>query len=497
MGVITRASTTNLLYGRLASSCSYSNMWKMKKNLVEKKQQSLSSNDTHPFAIMPSVIILLLQNYLKWKEYGNFLNCSRKLFLEIKKESATYPLTSEMSRKFCSDNDFRALVLSKIQNFGKQLSLKFGTGEWFFSTNPSVFRNLAFGSIFVLKLKWDNRNNELNCNDYFRFIDSLNINESESMESLPFIINDKRLKNLSLRHCPRLISLLGISSSLSTLCIIIIDDCYNLRDLSCLKNVPDISISNCGITDYDIASFGENQRRLSLSTCKFLTNVSHLGNIPYLKLEKCELIENIEGLKNNSEVIISKCSTRLYGYCSLRNATRLVLSDCNLQSTAAFSPHPNLRSIEFLNCRELTDISSLEQAKILKVIKVSTCAVTNDAIIAVRHVPTIFLYYCQSVTDFSGLGENKKFVSINNCKAVNDFSSLFSVEKVFIYQSSTLKDVSVFCDSCFVKVVSCNCLLAQQSLSFLSVLKLYHCHSVEELYALTGLNTSIWKGVAI
>jgi hypothetical protein len=100
--------------------------------------------------------------------------------------------------------------------------------------------------------------------------------------------------------------------------------CPSITDVSCFRNIPDLTLIECSeITDVSNLA---NVRVLDLSFCPGIRDVSSLGKVHSLTLTGCSSIEDVSALRNVHKLDLSYCS-RIRDISSLSNVYSLKLQD--------------------------------------------------------------------------------------------------------------------------------------------------------------------------
>ena len=80
------------------------------------------------FLHLPDEIFRLIESFLTISDYHYFLNTSKEHFTCLKKERIYFALSSSRSREYILSPAFRELLLSKVVNGWKQISVNLGDG---------------------------------------------------------------------------------------------------------------------------------------------------------------------------------------------------------------------------------------------------------------------------------------------------------------------------------------------------------------------------------
>jgi hypothetical protein len=119
-----------------------------------------------------------------------------------------------------------------------------------------------------------------------------------------------------------------------------VNNCFELRKIDSLANIPYITIDNCRKIE-DFSCLGSSQRFLMMTSCPNLKNsdLGNFGNIPYLSISLCANITSIERtfLKNN----------RYLHFLDLENLQKIHLSGTSYVKV-------RIRSCQQLNTLKIT-----------------------------------------------------------------------------------------------------------------------------------------------
>jgi hypothetical protein len=100
----------------------------------------------------------------------------------------------------------------------------------------------------------------------------------------------------------------------------------------------------------------------------------------------------------------------------------------------------------------------------LQEIYLVNCPAITD-LTAVAHVPTIYLDYCNRITNMNMCGENQILVSISHCSSLVNIKALRKVKKVELYECDGLTDCSALSQVFNLSIVDCDNISDYSSLS--------------------------------
>jgi hypothetical protein len=240
------------------------------------------------FRRLSNDLIFVIGEYLLQLDFHCVLNSSKREFCETKAETIHYSLNPVFSLKFLWDIKFRKLILSKVRDSVKQLSLNFI--NCYLSSKIYDIDFIPLSSVVTHSLGDFVYFSSL---DPFKQCECLYNVSSFSHRDFPFLPN---LKEISVTSE----SLVNISN-LSHLKNVKLERCDNVIDISGLQNVPVLTIRTC--KNIENFSFLGKQISLILENLT-ICDVSHLGNVYDLKLRSCPEIEDISGLgKANQQFV--------------------------------------------------------------------------------------------------------------------------------------------------------------------------------------------------
>ncbi len=355
---------------------------------------------------LPDEILQLIQTLSTNNDYHYFLNTSKQHLSRWKKQSIYFKLNSTRSLQYINDLIFRELLLGKVLNGWKQISVIFRNEEddkvpsylslFSKSVMPLIPEDLP---IHQIRSPDENKNRIWNMKN--------NLNNSESVACIEFtgvaIPPIPKVKELYLCKCEQLTDV----SNLRHLEQVTVKESSQLEDISPLSNIPkitffnvdeasDFSIFNCNHQSYleiinckklsNIDSF-RMIRKLKLSNCPNITDVSCLYGIHDLTLWALPKVKDISGLGGHHRISLGvgdvagyEClyniphvslSANLTDITMLRNAKTVQLTGFN--DLEDVSPLANAIEVSFYLCFrngiKSVDISSLRNVQRLKLIK--------------------------------------------------------------------------------------------------------------------------------
>jgi hypothetical protein len=319
--------------------------------------------------------------YVYRYDWRNFMNTSKELFGQWKKESQLIVLTFPQSETFYNSEEFRERIWKSMKNPRLQLDLIFNR------FSPDLDNPLDVRSV-TIDLKRLNGTRKIGLMS--GFTDRCNIIPCENLDVEVISLSTVRIKDLSFLSNVKSVSysadrsmLFGTKVDLAPLqhiqkgiisvrkCVnyhllanllsLELSDCMSVTDVSCFANIPDLTLCNCeNVTDVSPLS---RVSTLDLSDCKGITDVSSLRNVHTLVLDYCENVTDISGLENvYSLSFVSFSGTNVSG---LKNVVILDISGS--ANVSDISMLHSVRDLTIENCPKmegLTDLTNLKQLTI-------------------------------------------------------------------------------------------------------------------------------------
>lgn len=357
---------------------------------------------------LPVEIFRFIQSYINKIDHFYFLNSSKEYFHQLKRESLYFSLNIHYSNEYMNNPIFRDLLLSKIENGWKQISLSRNTTIDNFPPDLPVHR-IIFGGFW----------NQQELITDFHHIEIVK-GVTYTGASIPLI---PQIKELTLMRCGALVDVSNLSH-LSKLELIVATE---LPDITPLKNIPHLTLSNCRkIEDYSMFN-GSKQRFLRISDSSLLTNVksftgirqlilhscyqlediSPLKGIYSLTISSCSRVKDISGLGNHHRLAIENCSYALRGYDSLYHIPHIRLNACNISDMKVLQ---YATSVSLLQCSEITDVTPLKD---LKFLVIDFCYRIMD-ITSLSNIPDLTLVYQEEIPPLNHLKNQKLFLEYYN-----------------------------------------------------------------------------------
>ena len=174
------------------------------------------------------------------------------------------------------------------------------------------------------------------------------------------------IPSISISRCSGITSLqsiFGTSSSSINVINLELSSCYNIIDISLLRNmtcIQALDLSGCkNITDISAISSLPNLRILNLQNCTSIIDVSPIlsTSLQKVNLSRCCNIQDITPLRNIYDLDLSYC-TQLSDINCLRNVHKLSLSYC--ESVRDVFELSSVSELNLSYCIRITDVSMLD-----------------------------------------------------------------------------------------------------------------------------------------
>ncbi len=359
---------------------------------------------------LPDEILKQIQFFSTCDDYHYFLNTSKQYFSRWKKQSIYFTLNSSRSVQYINDLIFRQLLLNKVENGWKQISVIFQNQEG--DTLPSQY--LLYKPI-VASIPADipiHRIRSAEKKEDAIWASQNSFNRTELVECIEFsdakIPPIPKVKELCLYDCNQLTDV----SNLSHLEQLRIIGSSQLEDLSPLRNIPkiefsklskacDFSMFNCNTQSYlsiasceQIANIKSFQmiRKLKLSDCPTITDISCLYGIYDLTLWSLPKVEDISGLGGHHRINLI-LGDKVAGYECLYNIPHVSLS-ANLTDISMLR---NAKTVKLTGFKQLEDVSPLANVKEVSFYQCFNNCIKGVDIWTLRYVPKLSISLSENV----------------------------------------------------------------------------------------------------
>jgi hypothetical protein len=192
-------------------------------------------------------------------------------------------------------------------------------------------------------------------------------------------------------------------------------------------------------------------KRLSLTCCRNVVDVTELGNIQDLFLYDCQGIRDISALQNNKKLSVHSCDNISLSTVNFVNIMNLHTDlDLTYSATATLKAARSLKlrlyhaqfnsiflsstvtSVELNNkASDELNISLSNFLPTLKYVMLERVTASVD-LTPLGNIETIRIYHSHSLENVKGLGTNNRTVTIEFCSNITDFSALKTVPRVII-----------------------------------------------------------------
>lgn len=356
---------------------------------------------------LPDEILRQLEAFSTRDDYHYLLNTSKQYFSRWKKRSIYFTLNSSRSYQYISDPTFRRVLLSKVENGKKQISVIFRSEE---EDKPLLHRR-QFSLAEIPPIPPDCPVHQIRTpeNKQVQWSSINGLGHIESIGTLRLInitippIPD--VKELQLYGCQKLTNVTYLRN-LERLEIIF---CPLVEDLSPLRNIPKLTLNNLK-KPFDFSMFNCNkQSHLKIIRCSNISNIDNFRMIKKLELINCPKITDVS------------C---LYGVYDLT-----LISLPNVKDVSGLGGHYRIHL-------EIGNDDVIGYNSLYNIPHVSLSANLTD-ISMLRNAQTVKLIEWKELMDITPLA-NAKEVCFNSCNAIIDISSLRSVSRLRIIQSPSI-----------------------------------------------------------
>lgn len=241
--------------------------------------------------------------------------------------------------------------------------------------------------------------------------------------------------NLSLCSCSKIcdISPLGNHHRL------VIEDCsYDLKGYGSLTQIPHVQLKNCNINDLNIL---KNSKTISLSRCSLVEDVAPLINARKVIIDNCPNIKNLSELKNvpNLTIIAGSMNSEDFVEVSSYNFT-LKLLTFEVSHYYLFS---NIKVLTIVPDENLATCINKGQATFFEKLQSLTIEENFflQSVNGLGIIPIVKLLDCSQLTNIDGLGQNRE-VELRSCPLITNVRSLSRVSIVTIVKCNKIEDYS-------------------------------------------------------
>jgi hypothetical protein len=416
----------------------------------------MSDKKNCPLFKLPSDVFAFLANFFlpieehnsrhfhfSW-EWRHFMNTNKERFGAWKRSSQILTLWDFYAMRFKRSGNFRTRVLDKIQSCSFQLELVFNGTEPFTDGGMPMsleelpaLKTIRIGSNVVVTT-WPTNVEQLYL--YYSLFSQISV--SSRTRDMTILSGNSTVPVLDGASFANLDSLLIYSCSipnyhlLSHLKRLKVEACPGITDVSCFRNIPDLTITECSeITD--VSSLG-NVRLLDLTACNGIRDVSSLGKVYSLTLFGCSRIEDVSALGNVHTLDLSDC-VLVKDVSSLNNVHSLKFENFQGSDVSGLvnvvnldiSSSPNVYDIPTLHrlvnldisdCTQITDLTNLHHLKELTCAEFSLLVLHNQTTLqALKRFNIIRSNVAQLFSPITL--PNLLHLELRNCRFIREFSA--------------------------------------------------------------------------
>jgi hypothetical protein len=421
-------------------------------------------NLSSPKAFLENVskkVLLEIQRFLLGKEYYRLLVSSHS-FKQIKYETWLIQMKDDCV-KFLTDADFRATILSKIQDPQNQLIISLNVNP-VPVTYAETLRQIPAARLEMLRNA--NHLNEEWIHLFPNYSRGLKIIRNNTIESF--------------QNC--------IAAP-----VIYLEGFSKLTDLTQFSNLQELFLRECD--EIVNASPLKNLKKLSIVNAPKLTNVNELGNIYELFLNNCPLLEDISKLTNNYKLTIKGCPKIKSNLSSLKNIPHLTTD--LLTKFNQVTKLQSCLSLDILQYRDdnITIPGTVKYLSIqfwksghkniyfssLQSLKIDSAGNEFINLLPFSEIPYLSFEGCH-ILSLQGISSNKqKSITLHNCLDMTDFSPLNGIRKVILSLCNGFNHAHQIPEVYDLSIIGCDSLVNVLPLSTIYHLELINCSRVHSL----------------
>lgn len=314
---------------------------------------------------IPEEIFPLILSFLSHDDYHYFVNASKRLFGDIKRRSIYFHLNVEKSNQYLSDQSFRTLLLSKVDNGWNQIRITHENSSSPILSDIPIHKVISRDNLDLPLEVWGN-------------YQSINTCFPRAVKAVP-LQSAGNLKEVEVRLYPDACINLTIFSNLLKFSMTF----FSGEDITPLKDIPDLTLrSSPNLKDFsmlgsqqklqiydckgliDVRNF-RNIRKLQLLSCNSLVDVSSLHGIYDLTLQRCIKVKDISGLGGHYRfTLVHHPASNMTGYKSLVHIPHVSLFYCDIKDVYVLR---YAKSVNLSGCNYIKDVSALGSVRELKV----------------------------------------------------------------------------------------------------------------------------------
>jgi len=373
--------------------------------------------------ILPTEIFFLFQEFLDDTEYISFMNSSKSIFSEIKRETIQYSFRSYWNNSLSFEEpNIKESLIQNVKDCNKQIY---------------VTKYLGFDKETDLSqmLRKSTSQETIGSDREQRIREQTLIISFPFGELQRFPIKNLRIFSVSIRKSSKSVFDLSPLADSRVQIVGISGFCgdeIELKNLHCLRHSRFVRLIYCSNSDFNALAGGTVQE-LYFENCPELRDVSQFGRTPKLNLKSCDRISNLNGLNENKMLTLEGCS-------AISNYKLLVCKDLKLHSqrnvdSTVFQNRIRL-CLNFYDAMDiihpsLATLSSGPPLPQLTTLTLEYFPYNLDFSIF-PNLEILKLVRCDGLTSFRGLGRSIHCITVESCKEVSDFSPLNFIPKVFL-----------------------------------------------------------------
>eukprot|EP01040_Poterioochromonas_malhamensis_P004471 gene4474-4794_t len=241
---------------------------------------------------LPSELCVFVSNFLSFEDWTHFLNAGKSIE-HIRRETRYLLLNFELSRRYCTNEDFRNSVNNKVQDRRRQLFLSLDgcSEDSELQHSQGVHRIILNGS------------SRPSVNGVLHGISDLTFLFCEELVDVSSLSSDSSLKRLQLYMCPS-VSIFGAFAHLDT---VVICENKEIKSLIPFKDVKIIRLTGCSeLRDLSGLTGGPNQQ-VTLVACQLVEDISPLHSCGKVSINGCHNVTNLLPLLEVPHLSVEYC----------------------------------------------------------------------------------------------------------------------------------------------------------------------------------------------
>eukprot|EP01040_Poterioochromonas_malhamensis_P012845 gene12845-14074_t len=237
----------------------------------------------------------------------------------------------------------------------------------------------------------------------------------------------------------------------------------NFKLLNFLPTIPGLQLlglTNFKIQDVECYTKFPNLLYLRFYHCDILCNIHPLDSLYGLTFSRCNKISNFQGLNNNHKIVIQNCPN-VFQFSNIFQNSIDILIQMDIYNIEidlnTFHKVQKLRLLQSPTLNQLTSLprllpESLMHLEIfgnnsftgplprnkLKTVIISQCSYFAT-VEGMEKISEIHLHHLPRLQSIEQIGQWNRFIDINTCSLITDFSSLQGCKKIIIKNCTILK----------------------------------------------------------